>query len=205
MTSPSKNAHVTFPRRLLSNGPQLGSRCPSQRGDKQLANPDSTDPDQVSIVLVDTNVHPPVNKNIADHVQTSDGSYAIPPQSGIQNGKGYQINLVSKLPQNEGILAQSQQFTIVGKAADYSISPPSTGKTDFDSTSDLESATTTHLTVFSEPSFPTTASYTKDTTPISASTTQSPFPATFSTLTSAPGSFSALHTDTSSPSSPFGE
>ncbi|GIK05450.1 hypothetical protein Aspvir_009560 [Aspergillus viridinutans] len=71
----------------------------------------SSDPSTFDIYLVKMNSYPPVNKLIAENVKTSDGSYTIDGLS-TDSGSGYQVNFVSKDPQNSGILAQSQQFKV---------------------------------------------------------------------------------------------
>jgi hypothetical protein len=84
----------------------------------------STDPTSVSIQLVNMNVNPPVTINIADDVQTSADQFSVPAQSGIQPGDAYQFNIVNKNPNDVGILAQTQQFSIT-KVADSSSSSSS--------------------------------------------------------------------------------
>ncbi|KAH1587043.1 hypothetical protein KXX44_000315 [Aspergillus fumigatus] len=71
----------------------------------------SSDPSSFDIYLVKMNSYPPVNKLVAENVKTSEGSYTIDGVSA-DNGSGYQINFVSRDPQNTGILAQSQQFKV---------------------------------------------------------------------------------------------
>ncbi|EAW16821.1 GPI anchored serine-threonine rich family protein [Aspergillus fischeri NRRL 181] len=71
----------------------------------------SSDPSSFDIYLVKMNSYPPVNKLVAENVKTSDGSYTIDGLSA-DSGSGYQVNFVSKDPQNSGILAQSQQFKV---------------------------------------------------------------------------------------------
>jgi len=70
----------------------------------------STDETSFNLVLVNQQVNPSVNINVASNVQTSAGSYSFSGLSGVTPGNGYQFNLVSI--GNNGILAQSQQFTV---------------------------------------------------------------------------------------------
>ncbi|KAJ5612541.1 hypothetical protein N7510_005735 [Penicillium lagena] len=69
----------------------------------------STDPKTFSIYLVNQNVYPNVETLIASDVDTSTGHYTMKAQDGIDK-EGYQINFISN--ENNGILAQSQQFTV---------------------------------------------------------------------------------------------
>jgi hypothetical protein len=84
----------------------------------------STDPTSVSIQLVNMNVNPPVSINIADNVRTSTDRFTVPAQSGLQPGNAYQFNIFNKNPNDVGILAQTQQFSIT-KVADNSRSSSS--------------------------------------------------------------------------------
>jgi hypothetical protein len=70
----------------------------------------NTDQTSFNIVLVNQQVNPSVNINVASNVQTSAGSFSISGLSGVTPGNGYQFNLISTV--NNGILAQSQQFTV---------------------------------------------------------------------------------------------
>ncbi|RJE19068.1 extracellular conserved serine-rich protein [Aspergillus sclerotialis] len=94
--------------------PAKGQAIDFSKSNEVTWNSVSTDPSHFSIVVVDNTHYPPVSKTVADNVDTSKGSYTITPMPGLRSGTGYQINLVSKVPQNEGILAQSQQFNVVG-------------------------------------------------------------------------------------------
>jgi len=68
----------------------------------------SSDPSSLSIFLVNEQVNPPVNISLATNIQTSLGTYTVDNLTG--SGAGYQINLVGT--ENNGILAQSQQFEL---------------------------------------------------------------------------------------------
>ncbi|OJJ30457.1 hypothetical protein ASPWEDRAFT_713709 [Aspergillus wentii DTO 134E9] len=103
VTSPTKNEDVD-----LSNGVTIKWSSVS------------SDPSSFSIYLVNMNSYPNVDKLIADDVKTSDGSYTIDSLSGIDNGSGFQINLISKDPKNSGILAQSQQFNVESSSSSSS-------------------------------------------------------------------------------------
>ncbi|KAI9926873.1 hypothetical protein AWENTII_011511 [Aspergillus wentii] len=128
VTSPTKNEDVD-----LSNGVTIKWSSVS------------SDPSSFSIYLVNMNSYPNVDKLIADDVKTSDGSYTIDSLSGIDNGSGFQINLISKDPKNSGILAQSQQFNVESSSSSSSTttaaSSTSTGKTTTTAASTTSSAT----------------------------------------------------------------
>ncbi|PWY74938.1 hypothetical protein BO83DRAFT_416758, partial [Aspergillus eucalypticola CBS 122712] len=74
----------------------------------------STDPTTFDLYLVNNAVYPTVDKKVASDVETSKGSYTVSGLSGVTDGSGYQINLVSTSSTNSGILAQSEQFTVEG-------------------------------------------------------------------------------------------
>ncbi|KAJ5825668.1 hypothetical protein N7474_002806 [Penicillium riverlandense] len=69
----------------------------------------STDPGTFSIYLVNQNTYPNIETLIASNVDTSKGHYTMKAQDSIDKS-GYQINFISH--ENDGILAQSQQFTV---------------------------------------------------------------------------------------------
>ncbi|KAF7178091.1 hypothetical protein CNMCM7691_006749 [Aspergillus felis] len=96
----------------------------------------SSDPSSFDIYLVKMNSYPPVNKLVAENVKTSDGSYTIDGVS-VDSGSGYQVNFVSKDPQNSGILAQSQQFKVESSGS-------STTSGSASSTTATESSTASH-------------------------------------------------------------
>ncbi|BCS11007.1 hypothetical protein ALUC_40347A [Aspergillus luchuensis] len=74
----------------------------------------STDPSTFDLYLVNNAVYPTVEKKVASDVDTSKGSYTVSGLSGVTDGSGYQINLLSTSSTNSGILAQSEQFTVEG-------------------------------------------------------------------------------------------
>ncbi|MCJ1350621.1 MAG: hypothetical protein MMC33_000602 [Icmadophila ericetorum] len=69
-----------------------------------------TDPSTVNILLVNDVNNPSTSITIASNIQTSAGQYTATDLSGV--GAGFRINLVSTSPQDQGILAQSAQFTL---------------------------------------------------------------------------------------------
>jgi Ser-Thr-rich glycosyl-phosphatidyl-inositol-anchored membrane family len=92
----------------------------------------SSDPDSFNIVLTNMNVNPPVRINIASNVDTSSGSYDFSGVEGATPGGNYRINLEGTESSNQGILAQSGQFTVAAvgasstSSASFSSSTPST-------------------------------------------------------------------------------
>ncbi|KAF4222827.1 hypothetical protein CNMCM8980_004580 [Aspergillus fumigatiaffinis] len=99
----------------------------------------SSDPSSFDIYLVKMNSYPPVNKLVAENVKTSDGSYTIDGVS-VDSGSGYQVNFVSKDPQNSGILAQSQQFKV--ESSDSSTTTDSASSTSATGTASTASSST---------------------------------------------------------------
>lgn len=91
----------------------------------------STDPSSFTISFTNLG-NPSSRKIIASNVQTSAGSYDVKSVDGVAPGDNYQINLESNSSNNQGILAQSGQFTIVAagssstSSASFSSSTPST-------------------------------------------------------------------------------
>lgn len=110
----------------------------------------STDPTSVSIVLVNNAISPGVNIPIASNIPTSQGSFTISPSliSAAHPAAGYQVNLVSTV--NSGILAQTNQFSLVASGSS-SVSSSSTSS----STSTTTKASTTITSVV--PAITTTA------------------------------------------------
>jgi hypothetical protein len=100
----------------------------------------STDPSTINIVLVNMAVNPSVSLTIANNIPVSQGSYDL---KNLVNapapGDSYQINLENSVQQ--GILAQSQQFTV--EKSSNSNSQSSASSTESTSTgSTLSTATT---------------------------------------------------------------
>ncbi|PYI36078.1 hypothetical protein BP00DRAFT_332945 [Aspergillus indologenus CBS 114.80] len=102
----------------------------------------STDASNFNLYLVNNAVYPPVEQKIASDVETSKGSYTVSSLSGLTDGKGYQINLVSDEPQNSGILAQSQQFDVKGASSSSSSSSSSSASSVSTSTASSARAST---------------------------------------------------------------
>lgn len=92
----------------------------------------SSDPSSFNIILTNMNVNPSVRIVIASDVQTSAGSYDVRPVSGATPGGNYRINFEGTSASNQGILAQSGQFTVAAagasstSSASFSSSTPST-------------------------------------------------------------------------------
>ena len=94
----------------------------------------STDPSSFAISLVNMAVNPSVSISLTNSVQTSAGSYTFGPLTGVTPGQDYQVNLISTTPNDEGILAQSGQFSVVSSGSSttsvsFSSSTPSTSGT----------------------------------------------------------------------------
>ncbi|KAA8645025.1 hypothetical protein EYZ11_012467 [Aspergillus tanneri] len=81
-----------------------------------------TDPSTFDLYLVNNAVYPSVEKKIASNIDTSKGSYTVDGISGLTDGKGYQISLLSNSGRNTGILAQSEQFKVAGGSESSSTS-----------------------------------------------------------------------------------
>ncbi|KAH1316253.1 hypothetical protein KXV58_007576 [Aspergillus fumigatus] len=113
----------------------------------------SSDPSSFDIYLVKMNSYPPVNKLVAENVKTTEGSYTIDGVSA-DNGSGYQINFVSRDPQNTGILAQSQQFKVESSGS----STTSDSTSSASATGSVSTSSSSTGTVSSTASASTTAS-----------------------------------------------
>ncbi|GJP93089.1 glutathione-dependent formaldehyde-activating enzyme family protein [Aspergillus niger] len=103
----------------------------------------STDPTTFDLYLVNNAVYPTVEKKVASDVETSKGSYTVSDLSGVTDGSGYQINLLSTSSTNSGILAQSEQFTVEGGSSSSSTTTASASMTTSASTSSSSSASST--------------------------------------------------------------
>ncbi|RHZ70160.1 hypothetical protein CDV55_102331 [Aspergillus turcosus] len=139
----------------------------------------SSDPSSFDIYLVKMNSYPPVNQLVAENVKTSDGSYTIDGLSA-DNGyiypltshpsytdlyrSGYQVNFVSKDPQNTGILAQSQQFKVESSGSSTTSSSASTTATETSSSSSSSTGTATTTATTTASTMTTTTSGTATTT-----------------------------------------
>ncbi|PYH89263.1 hypothetical protein BO71DRAFT_337030 [Aspergillus ellipticus CBS 707.79] len=119
----------------------------------------STDPTSFDLYIVNNAVYPSVDQKIASNVDTSKGSYSVSGLSGLTNGGGYQINLLSDSTQNSGILAQSNQFTVEGSSSSstFSTTASSTSSSSSTGTSTGTSSATTTSSVSSTHSASSTA------------------------------------------------
>ncbi|KAL7651845.1 hypothetical protein ACMYSQ_009176 [Aspergillus niger] len=102
----------------------------------------STDPTTFDLYLVNNAVYPTVEKKVASDVETSKGSYTVSDLSGVTDGSGYQINLLSTSSTNSGILAQSEQFTVEGGSSSSSTTTASASMTTSASTSSSSASST---------------------------------------------------------------
>ncbi|KAL9624718.1 MAG: hypothetical protein Q9160_001072 [Pyrenula sp. 1 TL-2023] len=108
----------------------------------------STDPSTLTIQLVNLSKFPNYNKTLATGISTSTGFFINPANNDdSQTGTGFQINLLgAQGPSPAGILAQSQQFTLVngaGSSSSSSSSRTTSGTTLSSSTPRSSSGTTT--------------------------------------------------------------
>ncbi|RLL97344.1 hypothetical protein CFD26_106545 [Aspergillus turcosus] len=141
----------------------------------------SSDPSSFDIYLVKMNSYPPVNQLVAENVKTSDGSYTIDGLSA-DNGSGYQVNFVSKDPQNTGILAQSQQFKVESSGSSTTSSSASTTATETSSSSSSSTGTASTTATTTASTMTTTTSGTATTT-ASSTASQNAFSTTSGTST----------------------
>ncbi|PYI14234.1 threonine rich protein [Aspergillus japonicus CBS 114.51] len=91
----------------------------------------SSDPDEVTLVLVNMASQPTVNKVITQNAKVSDGAYTVDMITGIPVANGYQLNAIANTTQNTGILSQSNQFNVtkVGKVETATASATTATKT----------------------------------------------------------------------------
>ncbi|KAJ5493289.1 UPF0619 GPI-anchored membrane protein [Penicillium diatomitis] len=122
----------------------------------------NTDVSSFNIYLVDNTVYPPVNKEIAKNVKTSDNTYTIKDLSGLTAGHGYQVNLESDSTQNTGILAQSQQFNVTSSAQSSSSSSSSSASSasSTSASASTDSSSTATSTQYSMTTGTTTGTFT---------------------------------------------
>ncbi|TQN63893.1 UPF0619 GPI-anchored membrane protein [Colletotrichum shisoi] len=80
----------------------------------------STDPKEFEIVVVNQSGFPEVSTTIAK-VNSADGKYELK-DTDLAAGDRYRINFLSTDPQNSGILAQSEQFSLTDDSDDTSSS-----------------------------------------------------------------------------------
>jgi hypothetical protein len=125
VTSPAKDAKVDFSKDVTITWTSV-----------------NTDPSTFTLELVDqSNVNSPIVIN--KEVTTSDDKYTLS-DFVAPTGSTYKFNFISNDPENSGILAQSQSFTIV-KSAESSSSSASASATD-STTSSSSSAEPTVVT-----------------------------------------------------------
>lgn len=106
----------------------------------------STDPSTFNLVLVDQDNMTPIT--ISSGVKTSAGSFSLTGFDAAP-GSAYKFNFMSADPENTGILAQSQTFSIIksGSSSSSSDSVSSTSATASDNASVTASPTGTAATV----------------------------------------------------------
>ncbi|RAK72696.1 GPI anchored serine-threonine rich family protein [Aspergillus fijiensis CBS 313.89] len=130
----------------------------------------STDASNFNLYIVNNAVYPPVEQKIASDVETSKGSYTVSGLSGLTDGYGYQINLVSDEPQNSGILAQSQQFDVKGASSSSSSSSSSSASSSSTSSASSSSSSSASSSSSSASSASTTLTSTASSSTGTAST-----------------------------------
>lgn len=127
----------------------------------------SSDPSTFNLVLVDQTDMTPIT--VANDVKTSDGSFSLS-NFVVTPGSQYKFNIMSDDPQNTGILAQSQTFSITKSGSTSSSSDSVSSATASGSTSTTESGSTI-TSVTASPTGTAAAASTSDDS--SASTTLS--------------------------------
>ncbi|RAL16334.1 GPI anchored serine-threonine rich family protein [Aspergillus homomorphus CBS 101889] len=111
--------------------PKAGDKVDFSQSYEFKWNTVSSDPDEVTLVLVNMASQPTVNKPIAQNVKVSAGSYKVDKITGIPVADGYQLNAIANTTQNTGILSQSNQFNVtkVGKVETATASATTATKT----------------------------------------------------------------------------
>ncbi|KAL2217507.1 extracellular conserved serine-rich protein [Thermoascus aurantiacus ATCC 26904] len=130
----------------------------------------NTDPDKFNIYLV-KNSYPQTKTLIASDVDKSKGSYTFDSLKGVTTGDDYQINLESDEPQNTGILAQSEQFSVTKAVAGTTATATTTSGT-------TTSSHTTLTTISGTASASSTGNAASSSANASSSSTASPTPST---------------------------
>ncbi|KAL4788599.1 Ser-Thr-rich glycosyl-phosphatidyl-inositol-anchored membrane family-domain-containing protein [Aspergillus varians] len=130
----------------------------------------STDPSSFDIYLVNNAAYPSVEKKIAEDVDASDGSYTVKSVSGLTDGPGFQINLLSTSELNSGILAQSQQFNVTSGDSDSSSSSTTESSTSSTSSSTSSASSDAVSSTESADSTSTSATATSSSNSSSSST-----------------------------------
>ncbi|OJZ82433.1 hypothetical protein ASPFODRAFT_94760, partial [Aspergillus luchuensis CBS 106.47] len=143
----------------------------------------STDPSTFDLYLVNNAVYPTVEKKVASDVDTSKGSYTVSGLSGVTDGSGYQINLLSTSSTNSGILAQSEQFTVEGGSSSTTTASASM-TTSASSSSSSSTGTSTGTDTSSTSSSSSTGSSSITTASTSTSSTSSSSTSKLTTTTS---------------------
>ena len=89
----------------------------------------SSDPATFTIQIVNLAVYPPTTINVADGVSSSAKTYTLKGGSvTVTNGKGFQVNFISKDPLSlNSILAQSQQLNVIASGSTATSSHASSG------------------------------------------------------------------------------
>ncbi|RAK73091.1 GPI anchored serine-threonine rich family protein [Aspergillus fijiensis CBS 313.89] len=116
---------------LTITAPKAGDQVDFSKSYKFQWTTVSSDPDEVTLVLVNMASQPTVNKVITQNAKVSDGSYTVDMITGIPVANGYQLNAIANTTQNTGILSQSNQFNVtkVGKVETATASATTATKT----------------------------------------------------------------------------
>ncbi|KAJ5164285.1 uncharacterized protein N7500_006115 [Penicillium coprophilum] len=145
-------ALATTATALLVTSPRIGEKIDPDMPLTIKWQTVATDPDTFTIELVNQNVYPPTTEVVVEDIDSSKGSYTVKAKSftGVDDGKGYQINFVSP---TSGILAQSQQFRVTEPGALASSSGKETSTAlETSSASSLMSSTASTSDLTSTPS-----------------------------------------------------
>ncbi|PYH37166.1 GPI anchored serine-threonine rich family protein [Aspergillus neoniger CBS 115656] len=160
----------------------------------------STDPSTFDLYLVNNAVYPTVEKKVASDVDTSKGSYTVSGLSGVTDGSGYQINLLSTSSTNSGILAQSEQFTVEGGSSSTTTAASASMTTSASSSSTSSTGTSTGTDTSSTSSSSSTGSSSITTASTSTSSTSSSSTSKLTTTTSGANTLSTTASSTRSAS-----
>ncbi|PYH42946.1 GPI anchored serine-threonine rich family protein [Aspergillus saccharolyticus JOP 1030-1] len=151
----------------------------------------STDASTFNLYIVNNAVYPTVEQKIASDVETSKGSYTVSGLSGLTNGNGYQINLVSDAAQNSGILAQSQQFDVTGDSSSSSSSSSSASSSTSTASSSSSSSSSSTASTSASTTLTSSASSSTGSASASHSSTANGTAATTSAVAGAGASLTA--------------
>ncbi|KAL2012241.1 hypothetical protein VTN00DRAFT_4959 [Thermoascus crustaceus] len=162
---------------LAASAAALQVTSPAKGSELDLSKPNiikwssvNTDPDKFNIYLV-KNSYPPTKTLIADDVDKSKGSYSFDGLKGVAPGDNYRINLESDAPQNTGILAQSEEFTVAKAGADTT---SATGTTSGSMTTSSPTTLTTTTSGSVSPSVSPTSNSASSSANASSSSTAAP-------------------------------